>query len=147
MRLVIASLITALLLPVPVIAQSESETEREVKQTIVEDVQYTKENLQARPGSYSKHGAVEFWSSGGLLNEVSPDGRPEGFDVFNIEPKHIKVITLVEGEAAVANFYSEGSLKPKGYPAVSHYLTRVTQVFVKEDGKWLCIHGHYTAVP
>jgi ketosteroid isomerase-like protein len=22
-----------------------------------------------------------------------------------------------------------------------------TRVFVREDGKWLCIHGHYTAVP
>lgn len=22
-----------------------------------------------------------------------------------------------------------------------------TRIFVKEDGKWLCIHGHYTAVP
>lgn len=22
-----------------------------------------------------------------------------------------------------------------------------TRIFVKEDGRWLCIHGHYTAVP
>lgn len=22
-----------------------------------------------------------------------------------------------------------------------------TRIFVKEDGNWLCIHGHYTAVP
>lgn len=22
-----------------------------------------------------------------------------------------------------------------------------TRIFVKENGKWLCIHGHYTAVP
>ena len=22
-----------------------------------------------------------------------------------------------------------------------------TRIFIKEDGKWLCIHGHYTAVP
>ena len=22
-----------------------------------------------------------------------------------------------------------------------------TRIFVREDGKWLCIHGHYTAVP
>jgi hypothetical protein len=22
-----------------------------------------------------------------------------------------------------------------------------TRIFVKENGQWLCIHGHYTAVP
>ncbi|MCZ6693723.1 MAG: hypothetical protein O6939_07445 [Bacteroidetes bacterium] len=22
-----------------------------------------------------------------------------------------------------------------------------TRIFVKEDGKWLCIHGHYTLLP
>jgi len=22
-----------------------------------------------------------------------------------------------------------------------------TRIFVKQDGQWLCIHGHYTAVP
>ena len=118
------------------LAYAESETEKEVKQTILEGNEYTNKNLTGRPDDYSQHGALEYWSSGGLLHDIAPGGRPEPFEVFNIEVKHIKVITLVEGQAAVAHYYSEGSMKPKGSPAVNNYLTRVSQVFVKEDGKW-----------
>jgi len=66
--------------------------------------------------------------------------------VFNLQPKHIKVITLVEGQAAVAVFYSEGSMKPKGSAAVNHYLTRATQVFVKEEGQWKIRSSHWSPV-
>ena len=44
---------------------------------------------------YSKDGALEFWSSGGLLNEVGIEGRINEFDSFNMNVKHIEVIILV----------------------------------------------------
>ena len=94
------------------LAYAESETEKEVKQAILEGNEYTNKNLAGRPDDYSQHGALEYWSSGGLLHNIAPGGRPEPFEVFNIEVKHIKVITLVEGQAAVAHYYSEGSMKP-----------------------------------
>ena len=65
---------------------------------------------------------------------VPPGGAPDEFESFSIEPKHIQVLTLVEGQAAVAHYYTEGAMKPKGSPAVSHYLVRVTQAYVKEGG-------------
>jgi ketosteroid isomerase-like protein len=37
-------------------------------------------------------------------------------------------------------------MKPKGAPAVNHYLTRVTQVFVKEDGKWKIRASHWSPI-
>ena len=80
------------------------------------------------------------------MHDIAPGGRPEPFEVFNIEVKHIKVITLVEGQAAVAHYYSEGSMKPKGSPAVNNYLTRVSQVFVKEDGKWKVRSSHWSPI-
>ena len=128
------------------LSYAESETEKEVKQTIIEGYEYTNKNRTSRPGDYSQQGALEFWSSGGLMHVIPPDGRPEGFEMVNIQPKHIKVITLVEGQAAVAHFYSEGMLKPKGAAAVTNYLTRVTQVYVKEGGAWKIRSSHWSAL-
>jgi hypothetical protein len=143
-KCVLFSLVVVLACSAPVFAQSD--TEKEVIQTIIEGYEYTNMNKTGRADDYSKDGALEFWSSGGLLHEIAPSGRPEQFDAVNIHPKHIKVITLVEGQAAVALFYSEGMLKPKGSPAVNHYLTRVTQVYVKEDGKWKIRSSHWSPV-
>jgi len=141
-----ATLVVAGLAIGPSLAYGQTQTEREVTQRILESAEYVNANLMGETDDYSRHGALEFWSSGGLLNEIPPSGRPESFDAINITPKHIKVIPLVEGQAAVAHFYSEGMIKPKGAAAVGHYLTRVTQVFVKEDGKWKVRSSHWSAV-
>jgi hypothetical protein len=127
-------------------AYAQSETEKEVTQTILDSNAYTNKNLKAQADEYSSKGALEFWSSGGLLQEIAPGGRPDEFDAVSITAKHIRVITLVEGQAAVAHYYSEGSLKPKGATAVGHYLTRVTQVFVKEAGKWKIRSTHWSVI-
>jgi hypothetical protein len=76
--------------------------------------------------------------------EVPPGGLEEEFEFFNLHPKHITVITLVPDQAAVAVFYAEGSLQPKGAPPVGRYLTRVTQVFVKEGGEWRIRSSHWS---
>ena len=127
-------------------AYAQSETEKEVTQTILDSNAYTNKNLKGQGDEYSSKGALEFWSSGGLLQEIAPGGRPEEFDAVNITPKHIRVITLVEGQVAIAHYYTEGSLKPKGATAVNHYMTRVTQAFVKEAGKWKIRSSHWSAI-
>ncbi|MFN2386089.1 MAG: hypothetical protein ABR576_07360 [Thermoanaerobaculia bacterium] len=127
-------------------AYAQSDTEKEVTQTIVASNEYTNKNRRGSPDEYSAKGALEFWSSGGLLQEIAPGGRPDDFDSVSIQPKHIRVLTIVEGQAAVAHFYAEGSLKPKGSPAVNHYMTRVTQVFVKEAGKWKVRSSHWSPI-
>ena len=43
-------------------------------------------------------------------------------------------------------FYNEGSMKPVNGAAVSHYLTRITQIFVKENDKWVVVASHYSPV-
>jgi ketosteroid isomerase-like protein len=68
------------------------------------------------------------------------------FEAISVQAKHIAVLTLVEGQAAVAHYYTEGSMTPKGYPTVSNYLVRVTQVFVKEDGTWKIRSSHWSAI-
>ena len=95
---------------------------------------------------YSKDGALEFWSSGGLLHEVGPDGRSDEYESFNMNIKHVEVLILVPKKAAVAMYYSEGSLTPKGSKPVGNYMTRVTQAFVKENGEWRIRASHWAPI-
>ena len=109
---------------------AQSQDEMEITQLILDGDAYLNANNVALAEDYSQHGALEFWSSGGLLQEIPPSGRRTEFDAVNVHSKHIRVISLVEGQAAVAHFYSEGSMTPKGSSAVNNYLTRATQVYV-----------------
>lgn len=143
MKKIIAFLIVAIVTGAS-LAYAQSATEKEVIQAVVDADAYLRANLTNSPDAYSKLGALEFWSSGGLMQEIEPGAAPEEYDAFNVYPRYIGVIPLVEGQAAVAVYYAEGSMKPKGAPAVNHYLTRVTQVFVKEDGKWKVRASHFS---
>ena len=73
-----------------------------------------RENLRDPEGGISKHGAMQYWSSGGLMQWIEPDGPPSEYESFALTPKHIKVLELPGGEAAVAMYYSEGSMQVKG---------------------------------
>ena len=115
-----------------------------IKQLLANNA-YAKKNNQTAD-EYSAKGALELWSSGGLMQEIESGGRPDKYDYMNIDFKHIEVIVLVPKKAAVAMYYSEGSMKPEGAPAVSHYLTRVTQVLVKEGGTWKIRASHWSPV-
>ena len=124
-----------------IIGNADTKVEKEIKQLIIEDKAYTSKNLQSKPNSLSKEGSLEFWSSGGLLVTVPQDDRV--FDVFNLHAKHIKVIEI-NANTAVALYYQEGNVKPKGGEMNNHYLTRVMQVFVKEDGGWKIRAAHWS---
>ena len=94
---------------------------------------------------FPEQGNYSFNSTGGLLN-YNPNPAGNLFDGINLQAKHIRVVSLVPGEAAVAMYYNEGSIQPKGYGAVAHYLTRVSETFVKENGKWVMVTGHYSPI-
>lgn len=51
----------------------------------------------------------------------------------------------IRGDVAWVTYYWTDS----GTLAGERFTSRgkSTRIFVKEDGRWLCIHGHYTAVP
>ena len=117
----------------------------DVRKAIEDDFSYLNKNERSK-NEYSKDGALEFWSSGGLLHKIDASGRPETYEVVNLSPKHIEVVVLAPGKAAVAFYYSEGRLKPKGSSGVDHYLTRVSQTFVKEGGKWKTRSSHWSPV-
>ena len=127
-------------------AHADNATEQAVIKTIMDGNAYVKNNLKGMDDTIAKDGSLEFWSSGGLLQKIDADTTPQEFDAININAKHITVITLVPGQIAVAQYYSEGSMSPKNSAAVNNYLTRVTEVYVKEGGKWKTRAAHYSPI-
>ncbi len=54
------------------------------------------------------------------------------------------LVTVKENVAWIVYYWSDNGLT-NGKPFASH--GKSTRIFVKENGKWLCIHGHYTLLP
>jgi hypothetical protein len=138
--------LTSTLLFAGAFAHADEATEQEVIKTIMDGNAYAKKNLKDQVDTVSKDGSLEFWSSGGFLQQVNAGAKPDEYESVNIDAKHIHVITLVPGKVAVAQFYSEGSMAPKNSAAVSNYRTRATQVYVKEDGKWKVRAAHWSPI-
>jgi len=140
----LALIALAVVVLVPTVAVAD--TADEIKALIIQDNADTRKNLSSDSEGFSKHGSLEFWSSGGLMQYVPADSPAATWDHYALTPKHIKVVTLVEGQAAVAMYYSEGSFQETGRKTVSHYMTRVTDVYVKEGGKWKIRAAHYSPI-
>ena len=118
----------------------------EITKEIVKGIDYLNKN-NSTYNNYSSDGALEFWSSGGLLNYIPSTGPNINYELVNMKTKHIEVVVLVPKKAAVAMYYMEGSMKPEGSNwDVSNYLTRVSQTFAKEKGKWVVKTSHFSPV-
>ena len=145
-RRLVAAMILA---PLAMLAQPTlvmADTADEVKAEIVNSNAYSRKNLKDMKNTISSEGALQFWSSGGLIQKVPADSPTSSYESFTLTPKHIKVITLEEGKSAVAMYYSEGSFHPSGSGPVPHYMTRVTEVYVKEGGKWKIRAAHFSPI-
>ena len=121
-----------------------ADTATEVRQVVLDHMAHMNQELNQDPMRLSKDGSKEFFSSGGLLNHLDRTSGGNTFEMFEGSIKHIEVVVLVEGQAAVAHFYQEAMMKPTGLPAVPNYRTRVTQIFVKEEGDWKIRAAHWS---
>ena len=121
-----------------------ADTATEVRQVILDHLAHMNQELNQDPMRLSKDGSKEFFSSGGLLNHLDRTSGGNTFEMFEGSIKHIEVVVLVEGQAAVAHFYQEAMMQPTGLPAVPNYRTRVTQIFVKEEGDWKIRAAHWS---
>jgi len=115
---------------------------KEIKQLILDNNAYALKNLEYKAKMISKEGSLEFWSSGGLLHSIQQNTKRE-FDAYNLHPKHIKVIEI-NATTAVALYYVEGNVQHKGSENNANYLTRVMQVYVKEEGGWKIRAAHWS---
>ena len=146
MRTLTATIIASLaLLSLPSEGWCQGQVEEQIRQTILDSYALTAERLVDQAQETSMDGSLAFWSSGGLLQEVSRDDAPVAYESFNLVPKHIQVVPLGDG-VALAQFYVEGSYQPEGGAPVGHYLTRATQVYVSEGGEWKVRGAHFSPV-
>lgn len=60
----------------------------------------------------------------------------------NIHTEMIDPIVTINGNVAWITYYWSDHGTTNGEPFASK--GKSTRIFVKEEGKWLCIHGHYT---
>ena len=60
----------------------------------------------------------------------------------NVHTEMINPIVNIRGEVAWVVYYWSDDGLVNGRPFASK--GKSTRIFVKENGKWLCIHGHYT---
>jgi hypothetical protein len=137
----VTRLIFALCLLVPVAAAADFDAD--VRAAVVAAYADRADDLIDARDGVSKHGAMQFWSSGGLMLMSMPDDPPIEYESFSVHAKHIEVIRLSDDAAAVL-YYAEGSMQPKGRPVVPRYLTRVMEVYVLEDGAWKSRAGHWS---
>ena len=126
-------------------AQGQNPVVQEIRQVITSSFEYTKENLRDQAGTYHSSGSLEFWSSGGLVQNVPADEPARTYQSYSMVPKYIWVVSLSE-DVAMAQFYVEGSYQETGAPPVDHYFTRATQIFVKENGEWKVRGAHWSPV-
>ena len=129
---------------VGVSASVSADTVSEIKQVLLNNIQFTNQELKQDPMRISKKGSKEFFSSGGLLNEITRNTTDNTFVSFSGNIKHVDITVIVEGQAAVAHYYQEAVMQPQGSARVPDYRTRVTQVFVKEDGEWKIRAAHWS---
>ena len=121
---------------------TKTEVEKEVEQHILDDNAYTLKNLEGKANMASENGSLEFWSSGGLLQSMQQNFKRE-FVTFNLHPKHIKVVGI-NATTAVALYYVEGNVQQKSSVNNANYLTRVMQVYLKEDSGWKIRAAHWS---
>ena len=62
---------------------------------------------------------------------------------FNFKPRYIKIDVLEKDRVAIAYYYLVGSYSINGQEK-NDYRTRVSQVFIKEEGGWKIKSGHFT---
>ncbi|MDH4091053.1 MAG: nuclear transport factor 2 family protein [Cyclobacteriaceae bacterium] len=63
----------------------------------------------------------------------------------NVHTEMVDPIVTVKGDVAWITYYWKDGGIYNGVPFSSH--GKSTRIFVKENGRWLCIHGHYTLLP
>jgi ketosteroid isomerase-like protein len=142
--LVIISLCTGLLL-----AQTETKEGEEIKVTLAAMWDAIEKGDLERYASYvhpkfTAFGESDVYlASGKELNLRNVDDFIKRSQNVRTEMHQPEV--MVMGQVAWITYYwtETGELDGKRFSSRG----KSTRIFVKEDGKWLAIHGHYTEVP
>lgn len=145
---VLAASFTVLLsAPKAAIAQSD---EAAIRQTLVDMWRAIETNDLERYATYIHEDFTSFGETDTYLNEGkafelrSVQGWTERSADIRTEMHQPEV--TVRGETAWITYYWTDASLDRSTGELSSSRGKSTRIFVKEDGRWLCIHGHYTLV-
>jgi ketosteroid isomerase-like protein len=145
-----SSFVVLLLLTVPLQAWSQTPTDEEaVKATLTAMWDAIEQGDVERYASYVHPDFTQFGESDVYLAE-GKDVEIRGIEDWlrRTEEVHTEMHqpeVTVRGDVAWITYYWTDSGTVGGERFASR--GKSTRIFVREDGRWLCIHGHYTAVP
>jgi ketosteroid isomerase-like protein len=145
------ALLTAVyfVLAVPALAQNTGQNGEDVKATLIAMWAAIERGDLEEYASYihpdfTSFGESDVYLTSGKEHEVrSIEDYLERAQNVHTE-MHQPDVTVV-GNVAWITYYWTDSGSSNGERFTSR--GKSTRIFVKEDGRWLCIHGHYTAVP
>ena len=143
--LVLVAVVLSSLTLLPDAAIGQASVEDAVRQAILANYAFGRDNLRDADGFFSRDGSAEFWSSGGLLQQVPTDSPSQDYVANTLTTKHITVIPI-GADVAVVHMYVEGGFQVAGEEPVSNYLTRGTLVMVLESGAWVSRAAHWSPI-
>jgi len=149
MKFALMGMVVVSLFLIPLTAAQDANEEEAVKQTLV-----------------AMWAAIERGDVDAYASHIHPDFTAFGeFDVYLAKGKELEVASYADylkRASGVRTDMHQAEVTVKGDVAwITYYWTdfgmsggerfssrgKSTRIFVKEAGEWLCIHGHYTAVP
>jgi len=149
MKFVLLGLMAVSLLVSPLVTAQDANDEEAIKQTLI-----------------AMWAAVEQGDVDRYATYIHPDFTAFGeYDTYLAKGKELEVAgyaDYLKRASGVHTDMHQPEVTVKGDVAwITYYRTdygmsgderfssrgKSTRIFVKEGGKWLCIHGHYTAVP
>ena len=135
---------------VPVSAQSnESRDVADIKATLTAMWDAIEKGEIDRYATYVHPSFTSFGENDVYLTE-GKDAEVRGYRDYlaranNVHTDMHQPAVTVRGDVAWITYYWTDSGTADG----QHFATRgkSTRIFVRENGRWLCIHAHYTAIP
>jgi ketosteroid isomerase-like protein len=128
---------------------SNSEEEQAIKDTLTAMWDAIEKEDIDRYASYVHEDFTQFGENDPILNigkTIEVDGvrewvrNSDGIHTEMLDPR----VTVKENVAWITYYWSDyGTTNGTAFASKG----KSTRIFVKENGKWLCIHGHYTLLP
>ncbi len=134
----------------PALAQSEEEVAAEIEAVLVDMWDAIEQGDLDRYAGHVHPDFTSFGESDTYLNEgrayelrAYADYLTRARDVHT--EMHQPEVTVRGDVAWITYYWTDAGYTMEGERFTSR--GKSTRIFVREDGRWLCIHGHYTAVP
>ena len=123
--------------------------EEEVKATLVAMWDAIEKGDADRYAAYIHPNFTQFGETDSLLlvgKQQEVNGMNEYLKVAsNVHTEMFDPLVTINGNVAWITYYWRDEGTKHGEPIESY--GKSTRIFVKEDNRWLCIHGHYTLLP